>query len=309
MHALRRNTLSGSRSNIAAHYDLGNDFFQLFLDPTAMYSSAWWEHPDQSLEEASIAKLDRICQKLELTSSDHLLEIGTGWGGFAIHAARITGCRVTTTTISKEQHILAVERVHKAGLADRVTVLLEDYRDLQGEFDKVVSIEMLEAVGHQYLGEWFEAVDRLVKPGGNVVVQVITVPDQAWKGHTKRVDFIKKHIFPGSCLVSTGALLEAAGERTRMSMDWMEEMGLHYARTLSEWRHRFHLNKLKARGQGFDDRFLRMWDYYFAYCEAGFTERSIGLIQVRFQKPGRQCRLSAPVNQRKDKLLVGGPAA
>jgi cyclopropane-fatty-acyl-phospholipid synthase len=278
-HALRRNTREGSRRNIAAHYDLGNDFYRLFLDETMMYSSAIFPRRDSTLADASRYKLDRICRKLELTPQDHVLEIGTGWGGFALHAARHYGCRVTTTTISREQYRLASERVEAAGLSDRIEVLLQDYRDLEGEYDKIVSIEMIEAVGAQFVPTFFQCCEARLKPQGRMLLQGITIAEWAFARHLKSVDFIKRYIFPGSTLISMGSLAQAVAT-TDLRFAHVEDIGLHYARTLREWRRRFLTRLDDVIALGFDERFLRMWDFYLASCEAGFSERHTSDVQV-----------------------------
>jgi cyclopropane-fatty-acyl-phospholipid synthase len=284
-HKLRTNTRKGSRRNIASHYDLGNDFFGLFLDPTLTYSSGIFEREDATMEEASIAKYERACQKLAIESSDHVLEIGTGWGGFAIHAARTHGCRVTTTTISKRQYEVARRRVEEAGVADRVEVLFEDYRELRGEYDKLVSIEMIEAVGHRYLDEFFRVCSERLRPDGVMFLQAITVNEQDLEAHYRSVDFIKRYIFPGGELVSVGALSAAAARRTDLRLTHVEDQTPHYAETLRRWRARMKANLSQMRGLGLDDTFLRMWEFYLCYCEGGFEERAIGLVQAVFEKP------------------------
>tara|TARA_R110000772_G_scaffold61283_4_gene138186 strand:+ start:26710 stop:27981 length:1272 start_codon:yes stop_codon:yes gene_type:complete len=285
-HGMNRNTHSGSRRNIAAHYDLGNDFFRLFLDPTMMYSSALFPSADSSLEEASLAKLDEICQQLELSPDDHLLEIGTGWGGMAIHAAQRYGCRVTTTTISREQFNYTCERVAQLGLGDRVTVLCEDYRNLTGHYDKLVSIEMIEAVGHQFYGTYFARCSELLKPHGKMVIQAITISDQRYQQARDTVDFIKRFIFPGGCLPSIAVIANHLARDTDMQMVHLRDITLDYARTLAAWRERFIAQLDAVRRQGFDDQFIRMWEFYLCYCEGGFRERIIGTVQLAFAKPG-----------------------
>ena len=285
-NALRRNTRDGARRNIAAHYDLGNPFFRLFLSDDLMYSSALYAGEDDSLEAASTRKLDRICDKLRLSPGDHVVEIGTGWGGFAVHAARTRGCRVTTTTISREQHALACQRVADAGLQDRVQVLLSDYRDLRGQFDKLVSIEMIEAIGPQYLDTYFATLGRLLKPEGLGLVQAITIEDHRYEQAVRSVDFIKRHVFPGSFIPSIAAMLAAKTRSTDLALVHLEDFGPSYARTLHDWRLRFLANREAVRAQGFDERFLRMWNFYLAYCEGGFRERSIGVAHVLMAKPG-----------------------
>jgi cyclopropane-fatty-acyl-phospholipid synthase len=286
LHWLSRNTRKGSRRNIGAHYDLGNDLFELFLDPTMMYSCAYYQSPHASLEEASVAKLDRICQKLELKSDDHLLEIGTGWGGFAIHAAKHYGCRVTTTTISRQQFELARERACQQGVEDRITFLFEDYRDLEGQYDKLVSIEMIEAIGHQYLDTYFEKCSSLLKPDGMMLLQAITIADQRYKSALNEVDYIKKFIFPGGFLPSVSAMSRSIARVSDMKMFHMDDIGPHYARTLADWRQRFFDRLEDVRKKGYSDAFIRMWEYYLCYCEGGFLERDIGTVQMLLTKPG-----------------------
>ncbi len=286
VHWLKRNTKLGSRRNIAAHYDLGNDFFRLWLDDTLTYSSAYFETPQATLREGSIAKLERICRRLALGPQDHVLEIGTGWGSFAMHAAANHGCRVTTTTISREQHALATRRIAEAGLSDRVTVLLKDYRDLTGQYDKLVSIEMIEAVGHAFLPAYFKQCANLLKPDGAMMLQVITMNDQRYDRYRRTVDFIQRYIFPGSCCPSVSALSSAIASASDLKISHMEDFGEHYARTLRLWRTRFFAAMDQVRSLGHDDRFIRMWDYYLCYCEAGFAERYIGVAQMLLTKPG-----------------------
>ena len=291
---MRRNTRAGSRRNIAHHYDLSNEFFRLFLDDSMMYSSAVFDRDDTPLAEAQLAKLDRICQKLELTAADHLLEIGTGWGALAIHAARNYGCRVTTTTVSQEQHRLATERVRAAGLEDKVEILLRDYRDLDGQYDKLVSVEMIEAVGHEYLDGYFRACSERLVPGGTMLLQAITIADQQHERHRKSVDFIKAHIFPGSCIPSVTSMITSATRATDLRLSHLEDLTPHYARTLRCWRERFLDSTPRVRALGFDERFIRMWEYYLAYCEGGFEERYLGCVQMLFTK-ARSQRPTAPL--------------
>jgi cyclopropane-fatty-acyl-phospholipid synthase len=283
---LRRNTLSGSRRNIHAHYDLGNEFFKLFLDETMAYSSAIFERPDATLAEASVAKMDRLCQRLQLRPADHLVEIGTGWGGLALHAAKQYGCRVTTTTISQEQHRLARQRVADAGLSDRVTVLLRDYRLLEGRYDKLVSVEMIEAVGHQYFDTFFAKCAALLKPDGMMALQAITITDQYFPTYLRGTDFIRKYIFPGGCLTSLRALAQSAGKVSPLRLVHQEDFGLHYAETLRRWRAAFLQQLDTVRAQGYSDSFLRMWEFYLCLCEAGFEEREIGVSQLVYCMPG-----------------------
>jgi cyclopropane-fatty-acyl-phospholipid synthase len=292
LHWLNRNTRAGSRRNIAAHYDLGNEFFELWLDPSLMYSAAIFERADMSLEEASFAKNERICRKLELSSADRLLEIGTGWGGFALHAARHFGCRITSVTISQQQFELARERIAAAGLADRVTVLLMDYRDLDpaihGRFDKLVSIEMIEAVGHEFLRTFFEKCSDMLEAHGAMLLQAITIADQRYEQARRSVDFIQRYIFPGSCLTSVTSMSAALTRATDLRVFHLEDIGPHYATTLAHWRARFNAKLDEVRALGYPEEFVRMWEYYFCYCEAGFIERAIGDVQMLLVKP--ECR-------------------
>jgi len=284
-HMKRRNTEVGSRRNIAAHYDLGNDFYALFLDSTLTYSCGIFETADSTLEQAAVAKYDRICRKLGLTPSDHVLEIGSGWGGFAIHAARHYGCRVTTTTISRAQYELARQRIQDAGLEDRIELLCRDYRHLQGKYDRLVSIEMIEAVGREYLGEFLRCCGERLKADGSMVLQAITIVDQEFEQHSRSVDFIKRYIFPGGCLTSVTAICGAATEGTDLRLVHLEDITPHYARTLRTWRERFFANIGEVRGLGYPDMFIRMWEFYLSYCEAGFAERYLGDVQMLFHKP------------------------
>jgi len=285
-HWLHRNTRAGSRRNISAHYDLGNELYELFLDESMMYSCALFERPGMTLGEAQEAKLEAICRKLDLRAGDHVLEIGAGWGGFALHAAGRYGCRVTTTTISPSQHALATERVRAAGLAGRVTLLARDYRDLAGTYDKLVSIEMIEAVGHQYFGEFFRCCDRLLAPGGRMLLQAITIADQRYEQARGEVDFIKRYIFPGCCIPSVTALAQAMTAASRLRIEHVEDIGPHYATTLARWRERFLDNALRARALGYPESFIRMWEFYLAYCEGGFAERALGDVQLTIFRGG-----------------------
>jgi cyclopropane-fatty-acyl-phospholipid synthase len=285
-HSLRRNTREGSRRNIAAHYDLGNDFFKLFLDANMMYSSALYATPDDSLDVASTRKLDRICEKLQLSAGTRVLEIGTGWGGFALHAARTTGCHVTTATISREQYSLASARIAAAGLQDRVKVLLSDYRELTGRFDRLVSIEMIEAIGHQYLDTYFRKVSSLLEDDGMALIQAITIEDHRYEQALHSVDFIKRYIFPGSFIPSISAMLKAVSTVSNMKLFNLEDIGPSYALTLREWRRRFMAQHDQVRAMGYPERFVRMWEFYLAYCEGGFIERSTGDVQMLLVKPG-----------------------
>ena len=284
-HFLHKDSRKGSRINIAAHYDLGNDFYALFLDETLTYSCGIFDSSECSLQEASVAKYDRICKKLQLSDKDHVLEIGTGWGSFAIHAAGCYGCRVTTTTISRAQHDLALERIRTAGVEDKVHVLFKDYRDLKGRFDKLVSIEMIEAVGHHYLNTFFRCCSNLLTERGAMILQAITIADQAFERHKKEVDFIKRYIFPGSCIPSVTAIGDAVAAATDLRLVHLEDITPHYARTLRTWRERFFENILQVRALGYSETFIRMWEFYLCYCEAGFEERYLGDVQMFFAKP------------------------
>lgn len=281
-HRLRANTRAGSRRNIAAHYDLGNDFFGLFLDKELAYSAAWFEHPDDTIDQAQTQKFDRICRKLQLSPNDHLLEIGTGWGGFAAYAASRYGCRITTTTISRKQHEGARARFDALGDAGaRITLLFEDYRDLKGQFDKLVSIEMFEAVGLDNYDAFFAACDRLTAPDGAALLQVITMNDQDFhRSYQGTTDWIQTYIFPGSELASLSEMLQSIARVTRFRPFHLEDLGVHYALTLAAWRARFHERLDQVRQLGMDDRFIRMWDLYLAYCQAGFAERHISDVQL-----------------------------
>jgi len=282
---LRRNTREGSRRNIAAHYDLGNPFFSLFLSKDLMYSSALFEDGD-TLEAASQRKLARICEQLQLKPTDHVLEIGTGWGGFALYAARHIGCRVTTTTISVEQHALASQRIEAAGLHDRVTLLLKDYRDLDGQYDKLVSIEMIEAIGAQYLQTYFATLTRMLKPEGLALLQAITIEDERYQQARRSVDYIKRFVFPGSFIPSLNAMLAAKTRSSDLQLIGQMDFGHSYALTLRAWRERFLAQLPAVRAQGFDEDFIRLWEFYLAYCEGGFLERSIGVSQLLLARPG-----------------------
>lgn len=281
-HALRPNSRRGSRKNIEAHYDLGNDFFALFLDASMTYSSALIERPGASLEEAQVAKIDRLCRKLQLGSDDHLLEIGTGWGSLAIHAAGRYGCRVTTTTISPSQFAEASRRVAAAGLADRIQIVQQDYRDLEGSYSKIVSVEMIEAVGLRFLPTFFATLDRLLRPDGLVAIQAITIADRNYESARRNVDFIQRYIFPGGAIPSVSALCSTAATASRLTPLHIEDLGLHYAETLYRWRERFEAALERVRELGYPERFVRLWRYYLCYCEGGFRERVIGDAQLLF---------------------------
>jgi cyclopropane-fatty-acyl-phospholipid synthase len=291
LHWLNRNSPDGSRRNIAAHYDLGNDLFALFLDDTMAYSCGVFEREDATLHEAQVAKFERACRRLRLSPSDHLLEIGTGWGGLALHAASRYGCRVTTTTISREQHDWARERIRAAGLSDRVTLLLDDYRDLRGRYDKLVSIEMIEAVGHQFLDTYTAQCSRLLEPHGAMLLQAITIRDQIYAEALESVDFIQRYIFPGSFIPSVTAIADSVRRATDMKVFHLEDIGPHYATTLRRWRERFFERIDDVRRLGYSEQFVRMWDFYLCYCEGGFLERQLGDVQVLLTKP--RCRLPA----------------
>lgn len=286
-HTLRSNSLRGSRKNIRYHYDLSNDFFRLFLDPTMAYSCAYFASAEDSLEDAQRAKYDRVCRKLLLAPEDHLLEIGTGWGGLALHAAKNYGCRVTTTTISSDQHAYARELFRRAGLlGGRIELLSEDYRNLCGQYDKLVSIEMFEAVGYARYDEFFAACDRLLAPDGSMLLQTITVPDQRFDDYLEYTDWIQAYIFPGSELSAVGEILKSVARATRLELHHAEEIGQHYARTIAAWKERFLAAVPEVRALGFDDRFMRMWEYYLAICEASFLERNTGNVQLLLAKAG-----------------------
>ena len=284
-HWLHRNTRRGSRRNIAAHYDLGNDFYALWLDSRMMYSCAWYADSATTLETAAGAKLDRICRRLRLGPGDRVVEIGTGWGGFAIHAARHYGCQVTTTTISRRQYELAQQRVAEEGLEDRITLRLDDYRDLDGQFDKLVSIEMIEAVGHEYMDTYFRKCASLLKPGGEMLIQAITIADQRYEKAKRSVDFIKRYVFPGGFLPSVTAMTSALTRETDLRAVYIEDIGLHYARTLHDWRERFFARIDDVRELGFGEEFIRLWDFYLSYCESAFLERAVGDIHLHAIKP------------------------
>ncbi len=285
-HSRRRNTKDGSRRNIAAHYDLGNEFFELFLDESLMYSSAIFVDPNETLETAQTRRLQRICSKLDLQPGQRVVEIGTGWGGFAIHAARHHGVHVTTTTISQRQHDLAKERIARAGLSDRITLLLEDYRDLEGTYDKLVSIEMIEAIGHQYLDTYFGKVSSLLEQHGSALIQAITIQDHRYTRALTDIDFIKRYIFPGSFIPSNSAMLNAVARSSDLKLSNLEDIGPSYALTLKAWRERFLAALPMVRKQGYSETFIRMWNFYFCYCEGGFLERSIGDVHLLLAKPG-----------------------
>ena len=285
LHWINRNTRKGSQKNIAAHYDLGNEMFEQFLDPTMMYSAAQFLTADDTLEQAQLNKLQRICQKLDLKPTDHLLEIGTGWGSMALYAAQHYGCKVTTTTLSKEQFDYTQARIDALGLQEQVTLLLEDYRDLTGQYDKLVSIEMIEAVGHHFLPSYFKQCSQLLKPHGLMLLQAITIREQRYEQAKSSVDFIQRYIFPGGALPSVQKMLEIVGKDTDMNLMHMEDFGLHYAKTLRLWHENFRRAHGRLTELGYDDYFLRLWEFYLCYCEGGFLERSIGTAQLLLAKP------------------------
>lgn len=294
LHWLHRGTQRGARRNIAAHYDLGNDLFALFLDPTMMYSSAIFDHPAMTLEAAQNHRLDRICFKLQLRPQDHLLEIGSGWGALAMHAARVYGCKVTTTTVSQQQFELTSQRVRDAGLSSQITVLLQDYRELRGQFDKLVSIEMIEAVGHQYYDGYFRQCSQLLKPDGVMLLQAITIADQQYESARRSVDFIQRHIFPGSCIPCISVLCASLARSGDMKLRHLEDIGPHYATTLQRWRENFFRNIDQVRALGYSEPFIRMWEFYLCYCEGGFEERALGDVQMLLVKPDNRDTLTVP---------------
>lgn len=285
MHFANRNSLAGSKKNIAKHYDLGNEFFRLFLDSSMMYSAAKFIGKDCTLEQASINKLRMLCDKLQLKQTDHLLEIGTGWGGFAIFAAQNYGCNITTTTISNEQYEYARQQVYSKGLQHNITVLMQDYRELKGQYDKLISVEMIEAVGHQYLGTYLQQCSNLLKPTGILVLQAIVITEQNYISARSSVDFIKKYIFPGGFLPSIGEITKYMRSHSDFNIISLENLTIDYAKTLRIWRENFQNNYNKILSQGFDQTFMRKWLYYFSYCEAGFLERNIGVVQIVASKP------------------------
>jgi cyclopropane-fatty-acyl-phospholipid synthase len=285
LHWLNRNSRRGARRNILAHYDLGNALFERLLDPTMMYSAAMFDSQEQSLEQGQLNKLERICDKLALHPDDHLLEIGTGWGSLAIHAATRHGCRVTTTTLSEAQYAHTLQRVHDLGLQERITVLRQDYRDLVGRFDKLVSIEMIEAVGHRYLPTYFRRCASLLKDDGLMLLQAITIRDQRYEQAQRSVDFIQRYIFPGGALPSLSVMLQTASRHTVLNLVHMEDFGLDYARTLQHWRDNLRQSRIALVELGYDDTFQRLWEFYLCYCQGGFEERAIGVAQLLWAAP------------------------
>ena len=286
IHRGRQNTLKGSKENILAHYDLSNDFYKLWLDPSMTYSCAFFNNDSVTLEEASIEKLDRICRKLNLSEDDSVLEIGTGWGSFSIHAAKNYGCKVTTTTISDAQFDYARSRIKDEGLESKITLINKDYRDLDGKYDKIVSIEMIEAVGYEYIPDYFSKLSSLLNNNGLVALQGITYNDQNFEVYKDSVDFIKKYIFPGSCLISIAQIIDVIKKDTDLAMVDMEDITKHYAVTLNRWRKNFMDVIPKVKEMGYSQAFINMWEFYFLYCEAGFSERNIGDVQMIFAKSG-----------------------
>jgi cyclopropane-fatty-acyl-phospholipid synthase len=303
-HWWHSNTIQGSQDNIHAHYDLGNDFFKLWLDETMAYSCGIFSDLETSLRQASTEKFDRVCRRLRLTPADHVLEIGTGWGGFAIHAAGRYGCRVTTTTISKEQLGVARQSIQAAGLSNRVTLLQQDYRAVEGEFDKLVSLEMIEAVGHRYLETYFRQCGRLLRSDGSLMLQAIMMPESRYDEYLRSVDFIQRYVFPGGCLPSLGAILTAVGKSSDLRFVHAEDFAPHYAETLRRWRKAFHEHLDDVRQLGYPDRFVRLWNYYLCYCEAVFEERHISVFQLQFDKP--RCRRDALVHRSSSAVPVQG---
>ena len=291
---LNRSTRERSRRDIAAHYDLGNELFSRMLDPTMMYSCALFEHEGMTLEEASIAKLESVCEQLDLGPDDHVLEIGTGWGGFAVHAAGTRGCQVTTTTISREQHDFAVERVRRANLSNKVTVIMRDYRDLRGRYDKLVSIEMIEAVGWQHIGTFFAKCSELLSPHGAMLLQAITIDDRAYEVEKASKSFIRTYIFPGGCLPSMEVIAHKVARRTDLQTVGLQDITSSYVETLRRWRHNFAAHTAELEGMGYDEGFRRMWTLYLCYCEAGFAERRICDIQLLLAKPRWAAHTGAP---------------
>ncbi len=298
-HAWHSNSRTGSRRNIAAHYDLGNDFYKLWLDDTLAYSSGIFASPEFTLRDASVEKFDRVCRKLDLHDDDDLIEIGTGWGGFALHAAAHYGCRITTTTISREQHAVAQQRFKQAGVGKQITLLQQDYRDLTGQFGKLVSIEMIEAVGHRYLDRFFRTCSQLLRPDGTMVLQAIVMPEQQYKDYLNSVDFIQRYVFPGGCLPSVASMLESVGRATDLRFVHAEDFAPHYAETLRRWRRSFQDQIATIRDLGYPETLIRLWNYYLCYCEAAFEERTVGVVQIQFDKP--RCR--------RDPLLLSRRAA
>jgi cyclopropane-fatty-acyl-phospholipid synthase len=289
-HSRRRNSIWGSKKNIAAHYDLSNDFFSGFLDPTMTYSSAYFLNTEMSLEEAQFAKYERLCKQMKLQPADHVLEIGSGWGGNAIYMAKNYGCRVTSITISEEQYKFARERIKKENLTDRIEILLQDYRCMDGQFDKIVSVEMIEAVGAHFLETYFLTCHKLLRKNGILALQAITCPDSRYEDLRRGVDWIQKHIFPGSLIPSVGAINKAVNAVSDLTMVDLKDIGMDYARTLSLWRDAFNRNIPLLNRDGFDAFFIRKWNYYFSYCEAAFAMRNINCMQMVYVRPNNILR-------------------
>lgn len=287
-HLLKSNNKKGSKRNILAHYDLGNDMYSSFLDTTMMYSSAIYPREESSLEEAQLHKLNTICKKLNLKSTDNIIEIGSGWGGFAIHAAKNYGCHVTTTTISDAQFAEASRRITAAKLTDKITLLKKDYRELSGTFDKLVSIEMIEAVGHKYLPDFFTQCKKLLKPDGKMLLQAITITDQKYKQYVNSVDFIQRYIFPGGCVPSNTRMMQLITDNTDMVVRQVDDFGFDYAKTIKDWRERFNNGHKTLLAKGYDEPFRRLWNFYLSYCEGGFLERSISVVHVVATRPNNR---------------------
>ena len=286
IHWSKQNTLKGSKQNILAHYDLSNDFYKLWLDPTMTYSCGYFNNPSVSLEQASVEKIDRICRKLKLNENDHILEIGTGWGSFSLYAAKQYGCTIDTVTISDAQYEYASRKIESSGLDSKINIFNKDYRKIEGQYDKIVSIEMIEAVGHQFIPQYFSKISSLLKEDGLVAVQGITYNDQNFEEYKNSVDFIKKYIFPGSCLISVAQISDVIKEYTDLAIVDMEDITKHYAETLNRWKVNFMKEIPEVKRMGFSEAFIKMWEFYFVFCEAGFLERNIGDVQLVFSKSG-----------------------
>ena len=286
IHWSKQNTLKGSKQNILAHYDLSNDFYKLWLDPTMTYSCGYFNNDSVSLEQASIEKIDRICRKLKLNENDHILEIGTGWGSFSLYAAKQYGCTIDTVTISDAQYEYASRKIESSGLGSKINIFNKDYRKIEGQYDKIVSIEMIEAVGHQFIPQYFSKISSLLKEDGLLVIQGITYNDQNFEQYKNSVDFIKKYIFPGSCLISVAQISDVIKEYTDLAIVDMEDITKHYAETLNRWKVNFMKVIPEVKRMGFSEAFIKMWEFYFVFCEAGFLERNIGDIQLVFSKSG-----------------------
>ena len=286
IHWSKQNTLKGSKQNILAHYDLSNDFYKLWLDPTMTYSCGYFNNDSVSLEQASIEKIDRICRKLKLNENDHILEIGTGWGSFSLYAAKQYGCTIDTVTISDAQYEYASRKIESSGLGSKINIFNKDYRKIEGQYDKIVSIEMIEAVGHQFIPQYFSKISSLLKEDGLLVIQGITYNDQNFEQYKNSVDFIKKYIFPGSCLISVAQISDVIKEYTDLAIVDMEDITKHYAETLNRWKVNFMKVTPEVKRMGFSEAFIKMWEFYFVFCEAGFLERNIGDIQLVFSKSG-----------------------